>query len=131
VSNRQWREFTGDGGYQRQDLWSARGWAHRIEVGLERPLWPRSGQSKPRKTAYPLPAGAGLLVSAAIGPGRRGRAGPASQGRARRGERRTRRRRRRLDFHDLRHTGNTLTANAGANLRELMARSMGHLITQQ
>lgn len=28
-------------------------------------------------------------------------------------------------FHDLRHTGNTLTANAGANLRELMAR-MGH-----
>jgi len=59
--------------------------------------WPRSGQSKPRKTAYPLPAGAGLLVSAAIGPGRRGRAGRPSQGRARRGERRTRRRRRRLD----------------------------------
>ena len=28
-------------------------------------------------------------------------------------------------FHDLRHTGNQLTANAGANLRELMAR-MGH-----
>jgi integrase len=30
-----------------------------------------------------------------------------------------------IHFHDLRHTGNTLTANAGANLRELMAR-MGH-----
>jgi integrase len=30
-----------------------------------------------------------------------------------------------LIFHDLRHTGNQLTANAGANLRELMAR-MGH-----
>jgi integrase len=28
-------------------------------------------------------------------------------------------------FHDLRHTGNQLTAEAGANLRELMAR-MGH-----
>jgi gamma-glutamyl hercynylcysteine S-oxide synthase len=28
VSNRQWREFIGDGGYQRQQLWSARGWAH-------------------------------------------------------------------------------------------------------
>ena len=28
-------------------------------------------------------------------------------------------------FHDLRHTGNTLTAGAGANLRELMER-MGH-----
>jgi hypothetical protein len=30
-----------------------------------------------------------------------------------------------VHFHDLRHTGNTLTAAAGANLRELMAR-MGH-----
>jgi integrase len=32
-------------------------------------------------------------------------------------------------FHDLRHTGNTLTATAGANLRELMAR-MGHSSTR-
>jgi integrase len=30
-----------------------------------------------------------------------------------------------LHFHDLRHTGNSLTADAGANLRELMER-MGH-----
>ncbi len=30
-----------------------------------------------------------------------------------------------IHFHDLRHTGNTLAANAGATLRELMAR-MGH-----
>jgi Phage integrase family len=30
-----------------------------------------------------------------------------------------------VHFHDLRHAGNTYTANAGANLRELMAR-MGH-----
>jgi integrase len=30
-----------------------------------------------------------------------------------------------LHLHDLRHTGNQLTANAGANLKELMAR-MGH-----
>jgi integrase len=30
-----------------------------------------------------------------------------------------------VHLHDLRHTGNQLTANAGANLRELMAR-MGH-----
>jgi gamma-glutamyl hercynylcysteine S-oxide synthase len=44
VSNRQWREFIGDGGYQRQDLWSARGWAHRTEAGLERPLfWTAEG----------------------------------------------------------------------------------------
>jgi integrase len=32
-------------------------------------------------------------------------------------------------FHDLRHTGNTLTADAGANLRELMER-MGHSTTR-
>lgn len=34
-----------------------------------------------------------------------------------------------MHFHDLRHTGNTLTAHAGANLRELMAR-MGHSSTR-
>ena len=33
-----------------------------------------------------------------------------------------------VHFHDLRHTGNTLTAHGGANLRELMAR-MGHSST--
>jgi gamma-glutamyl hercynylcysteine S-oxide synthase len=44
VSNRQWREFTGDGGYHRPDLWSSRGWAHRIEAGLERPkFWGPDG----------------------------------------------------------------------------------------
>jgi len=36
VSNRQWREFIGDGGYQRQELGSARGCAHRTEAGVER-----------------------------------------------------------------------------------------------
>ncbi len=30
-----------------------------------------------------------------------------------------------IHFHDLRHAGNLLIANAGANLRELMER-MGH-----
>jgi integrase len=34
-----------------------------------------------------------------------------------------------IHFHDLRHTGNTLTATAGANLRELMAR-MSHASTR-
>jgi integrase len=34
-----------------------------------------------------------------------------------------------VHFHDLRHTGNNLTAAAGANLRELMAR-MGHTSTR-
>jgi integrase len=36
---------------------------------------------------------------------------------------------REIHFHDLRHTGNILTAAAGASLRELMAR-MGHTSTQ-
>jgi iron(II)-dependent oxidoreductase len=44
VSNRQWREFIADGGYDRPDAWSGRGWAHRIEAGLERPLfWTSEG----------------------------------------------------------------------------------------
>jgi integrase len=34
-----------------------------------------------------------------------------------------------VHFHDLRHAGNTLTANAGANLKELMDR-MGHSTTR-
>jgi integrase len=34
-----------------------------------------------------------------------------------------------VHFHDLRHTGNSLTADAGANLRELMER-MGHSSTR-
>jgi integrase len=34
-----------------------------------------------------------------------------------------------VHFHDLRHTGNSLTADAGANLRELMER-MGHSRTR-
>jgi integrase len=34
-----------------------------------------------------------------------------------------------IHFHDLRHTGNALTADAGANLRELMER-MGHTSTR-
>lgn len=34
-----------------------------------------------------------------------------------------------IHFHDLRHTGNTRTANAGANMRELMER-MGHSTTR-
>jgi integrase len=34
-----------------------------------------------------------------------------------------------IHFHDLRHTGNILTATAGASLRQLMAR-MGHASTR-
>jgi iron(II)-dependent oxidoreductase len=44
VTNRQWREFIGEDGYRRQELWSQRGWAHRIEAGLELPrFWSHDG----------------------------------------------------------------------------------------
>jgi len=44
VTNWQWSEFIADGGYQRSDLWSQRGWAHRIEAGLDRPkYWSAEG----------------------------------------------------------------------------------------
>jgi gamma-glutamyl hercynylcysteine S-oxide synthase len=44
VSNRQWQEFMADGGYGRRELWSAPGWAHRAEAGLERPqFWAADG----------------------------------------------------------------------------------------
>jgi gamma-glutamyl hercynylcysteine S-oxide synthase len=39
VSNREWRNFIADGGYDRPDLWSSRGWAHRVEAGLARPKY--------------------------------------------------------------------------------------------
>jgi iron(II)-dependent oxidoreductase len=44
VSNREWSGFVADGGYRRPDLWSARGWEHRVEAGLERPkFWTADG----------------------------------------------------------------------------------------
>ena len=44
VTSRQWSEFIADGGYKRSDLWSARGWEHRIEADLERPkFWSAAG----------------------------------------------------------------------------------------
>jgi iron(II)-dependent oxidoreductase len=47
VTNRQWQEFISDGGYQQSHLWSARGWAHRTNAGLERPLfWTAEGSRR-------------------------------------------------------------------------------------
>jgi iron(II)-dependent oxidoreductase len=44
ITNRQWRAFMADGGYDRRDVWSARGWAHRVEAGLDRPkFWTADG----------------------------------------------------------------------------------------
>jgi gamma-glutamyl hercynylcysteine S-oxide synthase len=42
VTNGEWRAFIGDGGYHDRRWWSARGWAHRQEAGLEAPrFWNR------------------------------------------------------------------------------------------
>jgi iron(II)-dependent oxidoreductase len=44
VSNQQWSDFIAEGGYHRRDLWSARGWTHRLEAGLEGPkFWTADG----------------------------------------------------------------------------------------
>ncbi len=57
VRNVQWLEFIADGGYRRQDLWSARGWAHRVEAGLDRPkFWTGDGTRRRFGVEEELPA---------------------------------------------------------------------------
>ena len=47
VTNAQWQEFMAAGGYDEQRWWSPRGWAHRLEAGLERPLfWSADGSRR-------------------------------------------------------------------------------------
>ncbi|MGW4281690.1 ergothioneine biosynthesis protein EgtB [Nocardia sp. NPDC004750] len=42
VTNEQYLAFVDDGGYERPELWSERGWAHRVEAGLVAPqFWER------------------------------------------------------------------------------------------
>jgi gamma-glutamyl hercynylcysteine S-oxide synthase len=44
VTNAEYARFVADGGYDRPRWWSARGWAHRQEAGLERPqFWGPDG----------------------------------------------------------------------------------------
>ncbi|MQY19653.1 ergothioneine biosynthesis protein EgtB [Nocardia macrotermitis] len=44
VTNAQYLEFIADGGYRRRELWSERGWAHRVEVDLNAPqFWENDG----------------------------------------------------------------------------------------
>ncbi|WP_327142133.1 ergothioneine biosynthesis protein EgtB [Nocardia sp. NBC_01327] len=44
VTNEQYLEFMADGGYDRPELWSEAGWAHRREAGLICPqFWERDG----------------------------------------------------------------------------------------
>ncbi|HEV7193663.1 MAG TPA: ergothioneine biosynthesis protein EgtB [Jatrophihabitantaceae bacterium] len=39
VTNGEWQAFIDARGYDRPELWSARGWLHRLEAGLDRPLF--------------------------------------------------------------------------------------------
>ncbi|GAA1877345.1 MAG: ergothioneine biosynthesis protein EgtB [Williamsia herbipolensis] len=42
VTNERWCAFIDDGGYERPELWSERGWAHRVEADLTAPqFWER------------------------------------------------------------------------------------------
>ena len=48
VSNRQWSEFIGAGGYENPQWWSARGWAHRLEAELTAPKFWTAGSTRIR-----------------------------------------------------------------------------------
>jgi iron(II)-dependent oxidoreductase len=59
VTNGAYAEFVADGGYERPELWTEDGWAHRLEAGLEAPqFWTRSGDGWTRRRfgrVEPLP----------------------------------------------------------------------------
>ena len=47
VTNAEWQAFILDGGYHRAQWWSPRGWAHRVEHDLTRPLfWSPDGSRR-------------------------------------------------------------------------------------
>jgi iron(II)-dependent oxidoreductase len=47
VTNGEWQLFIDQGGYDDPAWWSPRGWAHRVEAGLERPLfWSADGSRR-------------------------------------------------------------------------------------
>jgi iron(II)-dependent oxidoreductase len=48
VTNAEWQRFVDAGGYDEPRWWSPRGWAHRLEAGLERPLFWRPDGSRRR-----------------------------------------------------------------------------------
>ena len=39
VTNQEWQAFVDDGGYQHDRWWSQRGWAHRMDANLDRPMF--------------------------------------------------------------------------------------------
>jgi hypothetical protein len=86
MSPLQWREFMADGGYQRQDLWCARGRAHRTGADLERPLfWTADGTGRRFGAEEEVPAPSPCSTSATSRPLERHRSAscaPAAASRA-------------------------------------------------
>ncbi len=47
VTNAEYQRFVDAGGYEQQQVWSAAGWAHRVEADLQRPLfWSADGSRR-------------------------------------------------------------------------------------
>ncbi|MCW2848877.1 MAG: iron(II)-dependent oxidoreductase EgtB [Marmoricola sp.] len=47
VTNGEWQAFIAAGGYDQREWWSERGWRHRVDAGLERPLfWSADGSRR-------------------------------------------------------------------------------------
>jgi iron(II)-dependent oxidoreductase len=47
VTSAEWQAFIADGGYAERRWWSERGWKHRVQAGLERPLfWSADGSRR-------------------------------------------------------------------------------------
>jgi gamma-glutamyl hercynylcysteine S-oxide synthase len=57
VTNAEYAAFVADGGYDDRHWWSERGWAHRVEAGLERPqFWGADGTRTRFGVVEALPA---------------------------------------------------------------------------
>ncbi len=57
VTNAEWQEFVAAGGYDDPVWWSPRGWEHRLDAGLERPLfWSADGSRRRFGRVEEIPA---------------------------------------------------------------------------
>jgi iron(II)-dependent oxidoreductase len=74
VSNGEWQAFIDAGGYDEPRWWSQRGWRHRVDAGLARPLfWAKDGSRR----RFGRRAGAAHLLLRGRGVRRLGRRTPA------------------------------------------------------
>jgi iron(II)-dependent oxidoreductase len=57
VTNAEWQQFIDAGGYDQPHWWSGRGWTHRVQAGLERPLfWSADGSRRRFGVVEEIPA---------------------------------------------------------------------------